>query len=499
MKINRLFLYAAALVMAASCAKEAPETPKTPANGSDDEEIVMPPASDYAVSFTAYTETAPASEPQAKATIGLNTNTKPQTFWEDGDVISVYSSNQPTTGTTANNRLGYLFTTTLDNNSTTAIFGYDGEDFVGGNYIAIYPYKESKRVVNFTAQPFGTGENLPYEGDAYRMANVDVPSSQTMVAGGFDRSSMIMVAYTENPAELHFKNAVALVKFKVSDEVSFGRIFTPKALISGKFRADITASDQIPRLVDYAQSTYEYVDFIAPQGQMLEPDTEYYVAVSPAELPEGFEVYLNGASVKSFTAEQVSAFERNKIYDLGTVPVSTAETKTLTFDFSIADSMTGWHTSKAPENAVITDLLRVPYVIGNVSYEFICANPLEATTTSFPYYNGSAVFVNKYRFLGLPAIAGFSLSAVTITNGSSAANDNRAIGVTSCLAKQDGTGENGQNFVAGGETKPFTGAKGTSVTFNLSGTEAGTVYYIRNATVDTAISGITLTYTQVTE
>ena len=257
-------------------------------------------------------------------------------------MISVYSSNQPTTGTTANNRLGYLFTTTLDNNSTTAIFGYDGEDFVGGNYIAIYPHKEAGRVVNFTAQPYGTGEDLPYEGDAYRMANVDVPSSQTMVAGGFDRSSMIMVAYTENPAELHFKNAVALVKFKVSDEVSSGQILTPNALISGKFRADITASDQIPRLVEYGQSTYGYVDFIAPQGQMLEPDTEYYVVVSPAELSEGFEVYLNGKSVKSFTAEQVPAFERNKIYDLGTltVPVSTAETKTLTFDFSIADSMT---------------------------------------------------------------------------------------------------------------------------------------------------------------
>lgn len=496
MKINRLFLYAAALVMAVSCGKETPETPKTPADGSNDEEIVVPPAPDYAVSFTAYTETPPAAEPQAKATIGLNTNTKTQTFWEDGDQISVYSSNQ-----TTSSKVGFQFSTVLDANSTSAIFGYDGEDFVGGNYIAIYPHKETGRAVNFSAQPYGTGDDLPYEGDAYRMANVDVPSLQTMVAGGFDRSSMIMVAYTENPAELHFKNAVALVKFKVSDEVSSGRILTPKALISGKFRADITASDQIPRLVDYEQSTYGYVDFIAPQGQMLEPDTEYYVVVSPAELSEGFEVYLNGKSVKSFTAEQVPAFERNKIYDLGTltVPVSTAETKTLTFDFSIADSMTGWHTLKAPENAATTDLLRVPYVIGNVSYEFICANPSEANSTSFPYYTGSAVFVNKYRFLGLPAIEDFSLSAVTITNGSSAANSSRAIGVTSCLAKQDGTGENGQNFVAGGETKPFTGAKGTSVTFNLSRTEAGTVYYIRNATIDTAISSITLTYTQITE
>ena len=106
MKINRLFLYAAALVMAVSCGKETPETPKTPADGSNDEEIVVPPAPDYAVSFTAYTETPPAAEPEAKATIGLNTNTKPQTFWEDGDVISVYSSNESQVGTTANNKSG---------------------------------------------------------------------------------------------------------------------------------------------------------------------------------------------------------------------------------------------------------------------------------------------------------------------------------------------------------------------------------------------------------
>lgn len=482
MKTNRLFLYAAALMMTAACAKEVPSATVTPETDN---------APEYAVTFTAHTENAP----EAKATVAVGTSGKSLTFWENGDVISVYSSANMSTSA----RSSYLFSTTLAQNSASAVFGYSGDDFQAGEkYIAIYPHREGTRVVNFTAQPFGTDPTLfPYEGDAYRLATVDVPVSQTMVAGGFDRASMVMTAVAENTTELHFKNAVALVKFKVSDPVQSGQIVSPDALISGRFRADITAADMIPHLVDYKQPTAQTVDFVAASEETLTPGTEYYVAVRPTDLPNGFKVYLNGKVVKSYTADQVPAFERSKIYDLGTltVPAATAETKTLTFDFTVAASMAEWPTVQAPEGVAASDLVKVPYVIDGVSYEFICANPLEASA-SFPYFNGSALYLNKYRFLGLPAIDGYCLSSVAVTNGSSKANGSRAIGITSCLAKQVGTGEDGQVFVPGGETKPFTGATGTSVTFNLSATEAGVVYYIRNATVATAISDITLTYTK---
>ena len=480
MKTNRMFLYAAALMVIAACAKEVAPEVVTP-------EINAP---EYAVSFTAFTENAP----EAKATVGTSNAGKPQTFWEDGDKISVYSSANMSTSA----RSSYIFSTSLGQNSTSAVFGYAGEDFEAGEkYIAIYPHREGTRVVNFTAQPDNADPTLSrYDGDAYRMATVDVAVSQTMVAGGFDRSSVVMIAVAEN-SELCFKNAVALVKFKVSDAVQSGQIVSPDALISGRFRADILAADHTPILVDYKQPTAQTVDFVANSGETLVPDTEYYVAVRPTELPRGFSVILNGKTVKSYSAEQVPAFERNKIYDLGTltVPAATAETKTLTFDFTVAASMAEWPTVQAPEGVAASDLVKVPYVIDGVSYEFICANPLEASA-SFPYFNGSALYLNKYRFLGLPAIDGYCLSSVAVTNGSGKANGSRAIGITSCLAKQVGTGEDGQVFASGGETKPLTGATGTSVTFNLSATQAGVVYYIRNATVATAISDVTLTYTK---
>ena len=76
MKTNRLFLYAAALMVTAACAKEVAPEVVTP-------EINAP---EYAVSFTAFTENAP----EAKATVGTSNAGKPQTFWEDGDKISVY-------------------------------------------------------------------------------------------------------------------------------------------------------------------------------------------------------------------------------------------------------------------------------------------------------------------------------------------------------------------------------------------------------------------------
>lgn len=479
MKINRLFLYAAALVMAVSCGKETPETPKTPADGR--------------VSFTAYTETPPAAEPQAKATIGLNTNTKPQTFWEDGDVITVYSSNESQVGATANNKSGYLFSTTLVNNSTSATFSYDGEQFVGGNYIAMYPHTEVARAVNFTAQELSRTTDSPqYEGAAYRIAKVSVPTTQTLVAGGFDRSAMVMTAYTENPSELHFKNAVALVKFNVADaDVSSGAIIASGSVISGTFRADIKSDTTgEPILVDYGQTVSDRVNFST--GEPLSTETDYYVAVRPDELNEGFKVYLNNVLVKSFTKEQLGSFERNKIYDLGTLtmPEATNETKTLSFDFN--QEFYGWPTSQSTTTGNKNENLECTYNLEGVNYTFILANPIDAVV-KYPYCTDNSLFHRKYRYLGLPIIDGFTLTGVTFTNVSSGANDNRALGISSNIA----SGSNQPEFVAGGQLQYVSNNPGPWV-YDLEGTSPESQYYLW-CTEDTLISNITLTYTKITE
>lgn len=471
MKINRLFLYAAALVMAVSCGKETPETPKTPADGR--------------VSFTAYTETPPAAAPQAKATIGLNTNTRPQTFWEDGDVISVYSSNESQVGTTANNKSGYLFSTTLVNNSTSATFSYDGEQFVGGNYIAIYPHTEAARVVNFTAKLNNETDSPKYEGAAYRIAKVSVPTRQTLVAGGFDRSAMVMTAYTENPSELHFKNAVALVKFNVADaDVSSGAIIASGSGISGTFRADIKSDTGEPILVDYGQPVNDRVNFST--GEPLSTETDYYVAVRPDELNEGFKVYLNNVLVKSYTQDQVGEFERNKIYDLGTLtmPEATNETKTLSFDFN--QEFYGWPTSQSTTTGNKNEILECTYNLEGVNYTFILANPIDADV-KYPYCTDNSLFHRKYRYLGLPIIKGYTLTGVTFTNASTGASTSRALGISSDIASKT----NEPTFVTGGGLQYVSNNPGPWI-YYLEGTSPESQYYLW-CTEDTLISNITLT------
>ena len=472
MKINRLFLYAAALVMAVSCGKETPETPKTPADGR--------------VSFTAYTETPPAAEPQAKATIELNGNQRPQTFWEDEDKISVYSSANMSTSA----RSSYIFSTQLEKASASATFGYDGEDFAGGNYIAIYPHTETTRAVNFTAKALTNKTDSPqYEGTAYRIAKVSVPTRQTLVAGGFDRSAMVMTAYTENPSELHFKNAVALVKFNVADaDVSSGAIIASESVISGTFRADIISDTDEPILVDYGQTVSDRVDFST--GDPLLTETDYYVAVRPDDLKNGFKVYLNRVLVKSISAEQLGSFERNKIYDLGTLSLP-KDTKTLSFDFN--SLLKDWPTEDTYKTGTQNVNLSCTYKLEEVDYTFILANPIDPTNVKYPYCTGNTLFLCKYRYLGLPIIEGYTLTGVTFTNASTGANTSRALGISSTIA----SGENEPEFVKGGELQYVSNASGPW-SFYLNGTSAGLQYYLW-CTIDTPISNITLTYTQITE
>lgn len=459
MKINRMFIYAAALMVAA-CGKEvAPE-------GVTPDETVTP---EYAVSFTAHTESDPAS----KATIGLNGENKPQTFWENGDIISVYSSGQ-----TASNKIGFKFSTVLSSNSTSATFGYTGEDFVTGSYMAIYPHMEAARVANFTAQEDTEGN---HEGTAYRMAAVDVPSTQTLVAGGFDRSAMIMMAYTDNPDQLNFKNAVALIKFKVSDNnITSGKI-SAKEPISGRFRAHILTETLEPILADYGKSTQNFVNFQSETS--LSTNREYYVAVRPTTLASGFEIHLNGVLVKSYPS--VSSFERNKIYDLGTITIPQGATqivtKTLTFDFSDAEKMSGWPTSNKPTEYDPDDQISVTYKLGEIEYGFILTNPLGATE-NYPYFNVNRLTIPTHRYVGLPKIAGYKLTEVSFTV--------HTTGTKCGIANKLASGTSDPTFVNGGDAAKVDN-------FTLTGTEPDQQYWIKVYGAY-ALTELNLTYTQVT-
>ena len=120
------------------------------------------------VTFSAQCETSPAS----KAVLGINGESKPQTFWEFGDAINIFSSGS---GETQSGVAGYQFVTSIGNKATSADFTCVDDGFVEGDlYYATYPYRNNKRGVNFTGAD-GT----------YRLAGLQIPASQTLAVGTF--------------------------------------------------------------------------------------------------------------------------------------------------------------------------------------------------------------------------------------------------------------------------------------------------------------------------
>lgn len=483
MKHYRLFTYALLAVALVSCQEEI-----TPQENPSEEQ----PEATY--SFTAHTDGTgiPKQSSETKATVGFNVSGKPQTFWENGDKITVYSSAITMSG----DNVGYIFETSLSSNSTSATFCYADTDFQEGKYLAIYPHRTTKRIVNFNANPDNSNR---YEGNAYRMAQVDVPHSQTLVAGGFQKNAAVAVAYSDGGTALNFKNAVALIKFRVADDDVVSGSVTASDKISGTFRADVLEADGIPLLMEYSAkgiSQYTYVNFTAPGNAPLSTTSDYYVAVRPTDLTDGFTISLNGKIAKKY---DLAKFERNKIYDLGTL--GTSELMTLTFDFT-GNPFDGW--PSAPMYTHVEGGVECTYPLDGTDYAFVLADcggaaaaqvHWQAPSGSTPGYLS---LYSQYRYVGFPAVEGYALASVICVNASTSGNPKMAVTNSIVASADEAKALNGngahETIVSGGGYQ--TWQKGGTYTYTLSDTYANTVYYLY-AAVKGNISSLTLGYRPV--
>ena len=472
MKIKRILLctFAAAAVCACQKEKMNVETPVTP---------------EYKVSFVANTESDNAS----KAVIGTNASGKIQTFWENGDKVSVYSD-----GNGAINKVLYPFETSLTTPSASAVFGYNNDDFKPGeHYLAIYPHTEgSARDANFNDT---------------RMARVDVPANQKLVAGSYDRNAVVMLAYSDNLNTLNFKNAVALVKFKVADEnVKSGSITAKAANIVGRFRGDVKLSEDgsySTELVEYASgSAYKpspTLSFSVEGDAALAVGTDYYVAVRPVALEEGFSVYLDGEFIKTY---YITEFKRNTIYDLGTLSLPEEEggddtSVTLEFDFTTnanfiaaGNGYSAWPTADKWNPSAGEDI-ECGYRLDGVDYSFRLADCPNGTNARV-YWNskGYITLGNASRYIGVPVLEGYKLTKAVCYHGTSANTKNgRGLAVSSNIVASTAT----PDYVSGGDPQ-ITKTSGDVLTFNLDGTVAGTRYYIMCSLSGIGLSKITLVY-----
>ena len=466
MKHSIFYLFAAASLLFAACTSQLVDDNTV---ADDNTEFIPGPSS-----FTAVLE-----GDETKAVIGLNGSSKPQTFWENGDAINVFSS--AVSGSTS----GFQFTTSLSANSTSAEFTYSGDDFPKGEkYFATYPYRSNSRGVNYTD---------------LRLAGLQIPSSQTLVAGSFDKNAALSVAYVDGGSNtLFFQNGTALLKFRVSESnIVEGRIEVDQAdAISGTFRAvidDTTKELTVEKYTASGVSQNNYVNF-SMGGTALSTGTDYYVAIAPATLTSDLKIYLNGNLVKSINTSSLPAIQRNKIYNLGTLTTpSTPAEKVLKFDFS-GEPLPGWPTSDnwqdGPGN------LNCTYPLYGTNYNFFltdCGNGSKARV-AWVTSKGGLTLHATWRYVGLPAISGYKL--VTVSGKMClATNSKRKAAIVKNVAADNtaGTITELHQFVTGGESTSWS-TNGTTYTFNLSGTEANTMYYFLCTNTSVGVSDLTLTY-----
>lgn len=271
-KFSSFMAAAVAMLAAVSCNKEINNIdPVTP--GAD------------AVVYTAYVDGA-----ETKTVLGDD-------YIEDGKVKTTAKWSGEELITIHDGKNGFTFYTNATEASTSAEFTYEGYDFTASEVMAVYPSGE------YTAD---VKEKTVF--------GVNIPSEQLLVAGTYPATAAAAIAYSDNNV-LSFKNATALLKFKVSgDDVKFGSFYGKEIedKVSGVFAVD--CKDGSPKVS--ATAGVHYVNFRLDNNDVLSKDDTYYVAIAPGTVTN-FSVSLNGNAVKTLPGS--FTFERNVIYDLKTI------------------------------------------------------------------------------------------------------------------------------------------------------------------------------------
>ena len=175
----------------------------------------------------------------------------------------------------------------------------------GDDYLAVYP-----------ESPAGS---VTWTGNvAEPVKKFWLPGEQIAVAGSYDPSTHIAMAYAEaGDNNLEFKNVVALVKFTLaSDNVTEVCFYGNNSnVITGNFNVTWNEGDPVASKGDY---TLTYAKVKAAEGKTLEKGKTYYISVLPCYFDKGFSVETIVDGVKSVKKNSASyTLERNQILDLG--------------------------------------------------------------------------------------------------------------------------------------------------------------------------------------
>lgn len=273
-KLTRLFAAVAALVLFHACADEMDFTPDS---GRDKGSV--------------FTITASVDDASTKTFLDEDG----QIEWNAGDAVSLLEAG-------ANIR----FETT--ETGLRAKFTHTGE-MEEKAYYALYPYNASA--------VFAGG-----------VVTTSIPTVQSATAGGF---SNLALAWAEWGKPFYFKNATAWAKvsFKTADTQARIRKVTVRSLdesvlLSGTVTLTPTLEDGAVTDVTVAVTEgVPYASYEAAEGEILSPETDYYILVAPGALAAGYRVEFETEGGIVFSkdydgdAYKSAQFKRNMIAPVG--------------------------------------------------------------------------------------------------------------------------------------------------------------------------------------
>ena len=142
-------------------------------------------------------------------------------------------------------------------------------------------------------------------------------------------------------------------------------------------------------------------------------------------------------------------------------------TQTLTFD--VSSNPGEWPTANS------TTLTNYTYTLADVDYTFGLKNVK---------CNSGYLMMTQVAVLGLPAIQGYKLTKVVVSNSSGCSTSTK-VGISSSDTQA--------NYISGGEIQTWA-TQSSQYTYNLTSTEANTVYYMYVTNKNAQVTKLALTY-----
>lgn len=357
---------------------------------------------------------------------------------------------------------------------------------------------------------------LNHEQSQVPLAAAPDPSTHILVAMDLNRPSQatslnLDFQYVVGFGKMTVKNFPALASGETVSKVTI-TVPESKKMTGRKyhyFHENSDSSHKTGDVIDYSSSTVKNFVMLDPKNISFNTTGfDVWFTTYPIELVANDIVSLKvETSVKTYTANitlsKTLKFEAGKVsefvydYEKGQPQ---AETKTLTFDFSKCPE--GWPSGEDEYKSKDHSTKTLPYVLAGVTYNFtsaVCLDLAAKSTRSIAWgYDGTneqSYFVSQpERFFGLPAIEGWKLITVKFTQACGT-NESRKVCITSAVTDQK---KQSTAYVSGGEPQAVT-TQGTEYTYNLTGTQANTVYYWAPTAKGNGFATLTLVYEKVSE